>query len=92
MRYWRPKRGPVLTWGRAAHLVIGAAVPIIAWMRGGYEALGWACVGAILFACGWEVCTPALSGPFGWVHRWGDVVDLIAFAAGVCVAGALLAK
>lgn len=90
MRLWRPKRGPVLTWGRAAHLSIGILVPSVARAIGGYEALGWACAGTLVAAVAWEAITPALAGPMGWVHRWGDVVDLAAFALGVGLAGVLL--
>ncbi len=90
MRLWRPKRGPVLTWGRATHLLVGTAVPTLAWLAGGYEALGWACAGTLLAACVWEIATPITGRWFSWVHRWGDVVDLLAFALGVCAAGLIL--
>jgi hypothetical protein len=87
---WRPKRGPVLTWGRGLHLVMGAVVPSVAYWLGGYPALGWACAGTLVAAVGWELLTPALAGPLQWAHDAGDVVDLVAFAAGVVLAGLLL--
>jgi hypothetical protein len=92
VRLWRPKRGPVLTPGRVAHLGIGALVPCLASALGGYEALGWACAGMAVGACAWEAITPALGGWMRWTHRYGDVVDLLAFLIGLaCGAGVGLA-
>jgi hypothetical protein len=82
----------VLTEGRAVHLVIGGCIPAVAYGVGGYNALGWAVVGTVLAACLWEIITPAMAGPMGWVHRYGDVIDLVAFLAGVVLSAAVLGR
>jgi len=103
---WRPKRGRVLTEGRAFHLAVGCLVPLAVLLRTllhaltagvepkvalelAYNHFGWTCAGMAAAAIGWEMITPALSGPMGWVHRYGDVIDLVAFLAGVTISGLL---
>lgn len=87
MILWRPKRGPVLTWGRGVHLVIGAAIPLAAWARWGDDGLGFGILAVFAGGGVWELLTVRLAGPLGWAHRYGDVVDLGAFALGAVVAG-----
>ena len=90
MKFWRPKSGKVLTWRRAVHLAIGLVAPWVGFRLGGYDSLGFACWGMLIAGGGWEMITPALAGPMGWVHRWGDVVDLAAFSSGVSISGLIL--
>lgn len=88
MRLFRPKRGPVLTQGRVTHLLGGVLVPIAASQLWGYEGLGISGV-FVVAAFGWEAASVQLGKRFKWPHKFGDVIDLIAFVVGWC-AGAVI--
>lgn len=86
MALWRPKRGPVLRWGRLAHFVVAAAATLWSAHRGGYDGLGMASAAVLILAPLWELATVRLGSWLRWSHRFGDVVDLIAFVLGWLVA------
>jgi len=81
MRFFRPKRGPILTMGRAFHATIGAAAALGGWAIWGYEGLGWS-FAVVLLGFGWELATVRLGAALRWTHRYGDVIDTAAFAVG----------
>ena len=81
MIWFRPKRGPIWTMGRAFHATIGAGAGLGAWALWGYEGLGWSALVLPLGFC-WELATVRLAGPLGWTHRYGDVIDTASFACG----------
>ena len=84
---WKPKRGPVLTRGRVAHLVAGALLVSLGGALDGYSGLPIGMVMAVLLGFAWELSTPGLARRFGWDHHEGDVVDLAAYMLGAAVAG-----
>lgn len=83
---FRPKRSPVLTRGRAAHLLIGFAVPAGSWLAWGYEGQAWATIAVAIGGSAWEAGSTLLAERFGWAHRYGDIVDLCAFLLGALIA------
>ena len=87
MNRWKPKRGPVLTVGRAAHAVTGAILVGLGGAIDGYSGLPVGMVLAVALGLAWELSTPGLARRFGWSHHEGDVEDLAAYMLGAALAG-----
>lgn len=48
---WRPKDGPLWTWGRVVHLATGFLIPAGFWLWCGQDGLGFASVATAGGAC-----------------------------------------
>jgi len=80
--YWRPKPGPLLTWGRFQHAVWGALVCLVCYAVWGYAGLVVGVIAAALLGWAWERATYYLAPLAGWPHPYGDVRDLAAYIVG----------
>ncbi|MCA9726067.1 MAG: hypothetical protein KC729_00180 [Candidatus Eisenbacteria bacterium] len=87
--YWRPKHGPLLTWGRGSHCAFGAIVCWLSSLAWGYAGLAVGVLAAAGFAWAWERCTYYIAPLARWKHPYGDVRDLAAYIVGALLVALL---
>ena len=84
---FRRKPGPILQWSRLCHSVLALGLTVYgghlggewAWLRTPENGCGVGAVAALLIAVAWEISNRWMPGK----HRYADVLDLLAFVAGV---------